>query len=106
MRPAQFVTQCVTNRKSLVEQTHVAQVRGIEALTELSRQLTGQRRQQLLAVGGTRLPTLLEFNDMPADFPAGLHLNRIHRTHGLLPGLADQLSQFGEQRLQLGVSIE
>ncbi|WAJ40132.1 hypothetical protein OU800_17450 [Pseudomonas sp. GOM7] len=48
---------------------------------------------------------MLELDDMSADFPAGLHLNRIHGPHCLLPRLANQLGQFGEQGLQPGVSV-
>lgn len=46
------------------------------------------------------LATLFEFDDMPADFPAGLHLHRVHRPQGTLAALRDQLAQRGEQGLR------
>ncbi|MNG22958.1 hypothetical protein D3C84_1075080 [compost metagenome] len=36
--PTQFVTQCVTHWKGLIEKSHVAQIRGIKSLPEPRRQ--------------------------------------------------------------------
>jgi len=43
VRPAQFVTQPVTNRECLVKQVHVANIRGIKALAELACQFSRAR---------------------------------------------------------------
>ncbi|MOA15545.1 hypothetical protein D3C78_1357060 [compost metagenome] len=105
VRPAQFVTQCVTNREGLVEQAHIAQVGGVEALAELGAQFPGQGRQQLLAIGCTSLAALLELDDMPADLPAGLHLDGIHGTQRAFASLANQLTEAVQQRLQRRVAV-
>src|SRR5437868_11095718 len=97
MSPAQFVTQCVTLWECLIEEAHVAKIGCVKSLSKLRRQPIGQRWQQPLAIGGPLSALLLEFNDMPADVPAGLHLQRIHRPQRLLAGLADQLAETAEQ---------
>jgi hypothetical protein len=102
MRPAQFVTQCVTNRECPVKQAHVAQVGSIEPASELCGQSVREARQKAGTERGAPSAMLLEFDDMPAYLPAGLHLHGIHRPQRLLPGLLDQPTQGSQQRSQSG----
>jgi ABC-type nitrate/sulfonate/bicarbonate transport system ATPase subunit len=75
--PTQFGTHCVPIWESAEKGPHVAQIALIKARAELTRQLSGQGRQQRLAIAGAHLPALLEFDDVATEFPAGFHLNHI-----------------------------
>lgn len=90
MRPAQFVTQRVTDRKGSVEETHVAQVRGIESASKFDGKRFGQRRQETLTVLCPVSPTLFELNDLSPNLPTGLNLNLIHGARDSLPGVSNQ----------------
>ena len=50
MGPAQFVTDCVTNRKREVNETHIPQIRCIEPLSELGGQSFGKQLYKTAAV--------------------------------------------------------
>ena len=84
MGPAQFVTQCVTIRECLIKQPQVAEIGGIEALSELGGELGGNLGQHRLAIRGAGVAALLELNDVAAHDPAGADLHHIHRTEHLL----------------------
>lgn len=77
MGPTQFVTQCVTDWKCLIKQTHVAQIGGIGTPPEFRRQRFGQPGDKACAVACTVCAMLLELDDMAADFPARAHLDGI-----------------------------
>ena len=72
-------------------------MRGIKPLTKLRRQVLSQRGQQALTIDGAGLASLLEFDEVPTQLPAGLHLHHVHRLHGALVGLLDDLAQAGQQ---------
>ncbi|MNC51529.1 hypothetical protein D3C75_1008240 [compost metagenome] len=97
MGPAQFVTQCVTNWERLVEQAHIPKVGGVEALAEFRCKYLGQGRKQLFSIPRPPGSFLLEFDNMPTDLPAALHLNGINRAQHLLSCLADQLTKIAKQ---------
>jgi hypothetical protein len=40
---------------------------------------------------------LFKLDDVPADLPTGLHLDRIDRAQHFLPRLANQFAQFAQQ---------
>ena len=93
MCPAQFVTQCVTNRKRPVEESHVPQVGGIEAGAELCRKRLCQQRQKLLAIRGSGRAALLKLHDVPSDFPTGTHLDGIDGSQSPLAGTLNQIAK-------------
>lgn len=97
MCPCQFVTQCVPNWKSLEKPSHVAQIACVKTRAELQRQRFGQPDHELRPIRCTLRSTLLELHDMPADFPTGLYLHRIHGAQGLMASLLNQLAQGAEQ---------
>lgn len=103
--PTQFVTQCVTHWKCLIKKSHVAQIRGIESLPEPCRQHFSQRWQQPCPVSRPFGATLFELDDMPADLPAGLYLERIDGSQDLLACLANQLAEFVDQGGELWVIL-
>jgi hypothetical protein len=98
VRPAQFVTQRVTNRKCLIKQAHIAQVGSVKALPELFGQGSGQSRQQSLAIFCPRSSPLFKFDNVPADLPASLYLNNVHGPQDLLARLLNQLAETPQQR--------
>lgn len=97
MGPAQFETQCVSNWKRLIKQSHFSQISLVEALAKFRRQHVRQRCQQLLPILRPPSPFLLEFHNMPADLPAGLYLNCINRSQHLLPCIANQFAKIAKQ---------
>jgi hypothetical protein len=68
MRPTQFVTQRVTIWEGLVEQPHVAKIRYVEPLAEISRQARCQPVQQPGAVFGVIRAALFELDDVTCVF--------------------------------------
>ncbi len=99
MGPAQFMTQCVTNREGLVKEPHVAKVRGVEPASELPGPRLGEHGEKSGAVFGAGSSALLEFHDVPADLPAGLNLNRIDRPERPVACAPNQLAEVMEQSL-------
>jgi len=81
--PAQFRTQCVANRKGLVEDSHVSEVGCVETSAELPAEGFGQDWQQPSSIFGTSQAALLELDDVPTDLPEGLDLNRIDGSESL-----------------------
>ena len=77
MGPTQFMTQCVTNWKGLIKQPHISQIGDVEASPELRGQAPRQGLQQPGPIFRPGRSALFEFDDMPADLPAGLYLNGI-----------------------------
>lgn len=67
----------------------MAQVGCIKALAKFGRQSLGQLRQQALAINSAFSASLLEFNDMLPDLPAGFYLDDVDGAYGLMSGLAD-----------------
>jgi hypothetical protein len=63
--------------ESLVKGPHVPKVRCVESAPEFSAQRVCEDWQDSGAVLGAGRSALLKLYDMPADFPAGLDLNRI-----------------------------
>src|SRR5947199_4833990 len=100
VRPAQFVTQCVTLWECLVEQPHVAELGGVEPFPILRRQTVGQLWKQPRSIRGAVRPGLFELHDVASHLPAGPHLHRVHSTQGLLPGLLDQSAQLPDQSVE------
>ncbi len=94
--PAQFVTQCVTNRERLMEQPHVPQVRRIKAAAKLRGQCRSQATQQADAILGPRPSSLLELHDVPPLLPAGEYLHGVHGTPCTLPCLTDQMDRWNK----------
>jgi hypothetical protein len=105
MGPTQFVTQCVTDWKRLIKESHVAQIRSIKPFPEPRREHLRQRRQQLCSVDRSFGSSLLEFDDVPADLPAGLDLEGIHGSQDFLACLANQLAEFVDQGGELRVFL-
>ena len=89
MRPAQFVTQCVTNWKRSVEEAHVAEIRGVETASELGGKRVGQRRKETLSVRRPLRAVLLVLYDLPSDLLIGLNLNLVHGACDPLPCIRD-----------------
>ena len=75
----------------------MAQVALIKPLAKLRCQALRQCGKQALAIDGAGLASLLEFDDVPTQLPAGLHLNHVHRLHGALAGLQNDMAQAGQQ---------
>ncbi len=97
MGPAQFMTQCVTNWKSLIKEAHVPEVRDVKASPELSGERPSQGLQQLTPIFRPRQSTLLKLDDVATDLPAGLHLNGIDGSQSPLPGTLNQIAKVFEQ---------
>jgi len=93
MSPAQFRTQCVANWESLIEGSHVPEVRCVESSSEFSAQRFGQDRKKSSAVLGARRSTLLKLHDVPADFPTGLDLDRVDGPENFLTSVLDEFAQ-------------
>jgi hypothetical protein len=103
MRPAQFVTQCVTIWERLIKQPHVAEIRRIEAAPEFLRQSLGQPRQQLRPILRARRAALLEFDNVPPHAPTSPHMHHIHRPQDLPPAFRDEFAQFTQQPVEAGL---
>lgn len=69
--------------------------------TERRAQRPGQRGKQFFAIPDAGLATLIELDDMPADFPASLHPHYIQGPPSFMAGLANQSGQVAEQCLHL-----
>ena len=105
MGPAQFVTQCVTLWKCLIKKPHITQIRGIEAFTKLRRKCFRQNWQQPFSISCTLCSSLLEFNDMPSNLPAGMYLKRINGAQHFTACLLDQLTEFVDQWRKLWIVL-
>lgn len=95
MRPAQFVTQCVTIWEGQVKLAHIFQVGNRKSLSKVPRHASGQVVQQPGAVLGTVCAALLT-DDGPADLPVCLH-------HRIIGGLVDLASRRGQNGLDFFV---
>jgi hypothetical protein len=93
------MTQCVTNWEGLVKEPHVPQIGSIEAAPELSRQRLGQDRQEPSAILSTGCAALLKLNNVTADLPAGVDLDRIDSPKSLLASALNELTEAMEQSL-------
>ncbi len=93
MRPAQFGTQCVPNWKLQEKRPHIPQIAFIKPPAEFASQGVSQIGQQPFAVSCSRLTSLLEFHDVPANFPIRDDLGRVGRAQHLLPCVDDQVAQ-------------
>ena len=104
MGPGQFVTQCVTNLVCQEERSHVAEVRGVEALAEFGRQACGEPVQDPFAIVGPALARLLLLDNDPPDFPVGLDHGRVDGLPGPVTGRSEDLldSPVGRVESQLG----
>ena len=96
MGPAQFMTQCVTNRKSLIKEAHVPEVRDVEPSPKLRGERRSQGLQQLIPIFRPRRSTLLKLDDVATDLPAGLHLGGIDGSHSPLTGTLNQIAKVSE----------
>jgi hypothetical protein len=97
VRPAQFVTQCVTNWKGVVKQAHVTQVGRIKPPAKLAGEGLRQLGQQPFAVGSACLASLLKIHNVPPHLPTGLHLHHVHSTQRLLAALRNEAAQGFDQ---------
>jgi hypothetical protein len=77
----------------LVKDPHVSEIRYVEASAELSAEGIGQDRQEPSAVFSTGRSSLFEFDDVPADLPAGLDLHDIDGSQCPLPGVLNQIAK-------------
>ena len=104
MGPGQFVTQCVTNLVCQEERSHVAEVRGVEALAEFGRQACGEPVQDPFAIVGPALARLLLLDNDPPDFPVGLDHGRVDGLPGPVTGRSEDLLDppVGRVESQLG----
>ena len=71
------MTQCVANLVCQKKRSHVAEVRGIEALTEFSRQARGEPVQDPFAIVGPAFARLFLLDNDPPDFPVGFDHGRV-----------------------------
>jgi hypothetical protein len=95
--PTQFMTQCVTNWKSLIKEPHVTEVGGIEAFSELGDQGGGQGLHEAAPVLGPARAALLEHDDVTPDLPAGLDLDGVDGTDRPVPRALDQTAEIVNQ---------
>ena len=97
MGPAQFVTQCVTNWKCLINQPHITRIRDIESFPELDGEGNRPLGQQVRAVRGPSGAALFEFDDRLPHTPAGANLHNIDCTQGLNASALDELTKLRQQ---------
>jgi hypothetical protein len=77
----------------------MSQIRNIEPSAKLSTERFRQNWQQtssILSAGGT---ALFKLDDMPANLPAGLDLDRVDGPQSLLTGALDQFPKAMEENL-------
>jgi hypothetical protein len=84
--PAQFGTQCVPIWKKCVERSHVPQISLIETFAKFSSKAFSKVSEQAPAISGAGSSSLIEFDDVLPDSPAGLNLHYINGMQDLLAG--------------------
>ena len=83
--------------KKCVERSHVPEITLIETFAKLGCKAFSQFGEQAPAIGGAGGSTLLEFDDVLPDSPAGLNLHYIHGMQDLLAGGLDHFAKTGKE---------
>ena len=100
MGPRQKATQCVAFpgiREGEVELAEILEIGDRDTTTEFIAELAGEIANDLAAIVGADISTLLFLNDTLSDLPVGLDHDRVDSGERLLPGLLENAANILQQ---------